>query len=517
LFRTIRTAASLLALAGVLHAQGGDFDLDKATPGTLGTSLDLTYVGATPNKLGVLAFSLNGGPTFLSALQPVDTRFLSVGTDLIANWQTVLTGTGSGTYSIALPNDPVFQGVDLHCQVLTARGQNRIIDQISNGVIAQLGQPATTKPLGFTLATARSLMAVVRDRDNDAGEGGIVLAGGGVGSLLSATGLQSSERYGFRDLERSAGPALTAARALAAAIELPDGRTLLAGGLDSAGNALASCEVYDPAIDNFVPTGPMGSARVGHGATLLPDGRVLVAGGTTTLADVTAAITSTLRSAEIYDPGTGSWTSTGNIGGFRLGPALHTLSNGQVMVSGGVQVAFFAGIPLNVASTTACEFFNPTNGTWSNAPAMRAPRAYHQDNQVTLNDGRLLLTGGALVPNLLGAANAAPVADAEYYDPASGIWTAANLGQPRAAHTATLLADGRVLVAGGGQGTLQNPIAVDSTEIFDPTTNAWSNGPALQSPRLGHAAFRTPDDLVVLIGGQGPTGATVTSAETAHF
>ena len=133
-----------------------------------------------------------------------------------------------------------------------------------------------------------------------------------------------------------------------------------------------------------------------------------------------------------------------------------------------------------------------------------------------LNDGRVLVTGGVFVPNLLGAATATPTAAAEVYDPVAGTWTSAAMSQARGLHTATVLSDGRVLVAGGAQGTVQAPISIADTEIFDPATNSFSPGPMLQTARSGHAAARLPDGLVVLLGGQGPT-ATVDTLEALHF
>jgi hypothetical protein len=72
---------------------------------------------------------------------------------------------------------------------------------------------------------------------------------------------------------------------------LPDGRVLIAGGFDYvAGSGLDSAELYDPATGKFTSTGSMSSARSAHAATLLKDGRVLIVGGT---ADATA---------ELYQP-----------------------------------------------------------------------------------------------------------------------------------------------------------------------------------------------------------------------
>src|SRR5262245_29379580 len=85
-------------------------------------------------------------------------------------------------------------------------------------------------------------------------------------------------------------------------------------------------------------------------------------------------------------------------------------------------------------------------------PSMHEPRAAH--TATTLLDGRVLIVGGL-------ASNA--TASAELFDPTTRRFSAtASLRTPRASHTATLLADGRVLIAGGYNGTW-----LASTEIYD--------------------------------------------------
>src|SRR6185369_7779689 len=103
------------------------------------------------------------------------------------------------------------------------------------------------------------------------------------------------------------------------AVQLNDGRVLVTGGrADVTGDlfgatiasvasaqALNSAEIYDPASGTWSLTAPMGTARWGHIVSLLPDGRVLVAGG------VDRGVTT--KSAELYDPATNTWTPTGDM------------------------------------------------------------------------------------------------------------------------------------------------------------------------------------------------------------
>jgi len=147
---------------------------------------------------------------------------------------------------------------------------------------------------------------------------------------------------------------------------------------------------------------------------------------------------------------------------------------------------------------------------------MAQGRAGHHYNQVTLNDGRVLLTGGIYVPSLLGATNAAPISGAEYYNPTANSWTTANMPTVRALHSATKLPDGRVVVCGGAQGTLQAPTSIANVELFSPASNSWSVLPNLVAPRGGHSAELLPDGTVVLFGGQDLVSTTAT-VETLRF
>ena len=111
--------------------------------------------------------------------------------------------------------------------------------------------------------------------------------------------------------------AMTTARANAAAVRLRDGRVLICGGTATGevGGVLSSAEVYDPAARSFTSTGSMTVPRAGQTITLLRDGRVLVAGGVQN-----AGFRSELASAEIYDPGAGTFSATGSMSVPRAGP-----------------------------------------------------------------------------------------------------------------------------------------------------------------------------------------------------
>ncbi|MCA8977693.1 MAG: hypothetical protein KDC98_23415 [Planctomycetes bacterium] len=485
----------LLALSPL--AAQGDFDLDKVTAGTLGGTLTLEVSNAGSNRLFGVMISYDDGPTAIAPFDPADPRSVAVGLDLVSNWYVLGTGaTGSATWNTSLPNIAAFHGDVLHWQCATLPGTATILDGISNPVRTHLGLAGQSALLPAALQAPRAAAVVCEVGDGD----------------LLLVGAAGNDRFRFRSLDSVAGPAMVTPRGLPAAARLNDGRYLFAGGVDGTGAAIAACEIYDPATDTFTAVANMRTIRAGHAAATMANGRVLVVGGTNNFTDLLTAAASTLNTAEIYDPNTNTWTAAPNIGGRRLVPALSTLSNGKTMISGGIEVTVFFGIPIAVSSTTAVQLFDPTTNSWSNGPAMPAGRAYHHDSQVTLADGRVLMSGGVLVPSLAGAANATSIRNADIYDPVANSWTATMMAADRTTHTATRLANGTVIVCGGAGGLLSAATPLDSVEAFDPTTNTWSAMAALTGPRAAHMAALMPDGLLVLLGGDGST-----DGEALHF
>jgi hypothetical protein len=513
----VRTFLALLLAAGTACAQF-DYDLEKRSSARLGDSLDLDIVGAPPLQIVLIVPSTSAGPTPLSVIDPLDLRILSVGADLIGALSFALTDpSGAASYSLALPNNPSFNGITLHWQTLTLLLGATFFGELSNDVVTLTGLPDTGVLAPASLTAPRALATGLVDADNNASQGDVLVTGGGAGTLTAATGLATTELWDFRKNRRIAGPTMTTARALHLAVRLDDDRVLLIGGANQNGVVLATCEVYDPTTNTFASTGSMTTPRILHAATLLDDGRVMTAGGTSTLMpDVVTAIGATLDSVEIWDPNTGSWSPAASIGGRRLGPALTTLPSGLVLCSGGVDVSLFLGFPVSAMSTTAVQLWSPTNGTWASGPSMSQGRSGHHYNQVTLNDGRILMTGGVNVPNLLGAQTAAPINGAEAYNPNSNSWATFNMPTARALHSATVLADGRVVAAGGAQGTLLLPVSIADVDVFDPGSNTWSSAPDLTSARASHVANLLPDGTLILFGGQGAT-TTLNSIETLRF
>jgi N-acetylneuraminic acid mutarotase len=108
---------------------------------------------------------------------------------------------------------------------------------------------------------------------------------------------------------------------------LPNGKVLVTGGYNTTSFQLASAEVYDPGTGTWAPTTSMISVRRVHTATLLPSGKVLVTGGDNGNVMLT--------SAEVYDPVTSTWASTASMVSGRGFHLAALLSNGKVLVAGG--------------------------------------------------------------------------------------------------------------------------------------------------------------------------------------
>ncbi len=152
--------------------------------------------------------------------------------------------------------------------------------------------------------------------------------------------------------------------------------------------------------------------------------------------------------------------------------------------------------------------------TCADGLALAVPRASH--TATPLPGGRVLIVGGCVVDHCDGAAGA----DSELFDPATGRFTpGAPLSVPRAGHTATALADGRVLVVGGFSGERQPPLA--SAEVYDPTTGRFEATGAMAGRRAEHTATRLRDGRVLIAGGSNGlavlAGAEIYDPATGRF
>ena len=305
---------------------------------------------------------------------------------------------------------------------------------------------------------------------------GQVLVAGGVDA--SANALSSAELYNPATGTWTVTGSMADTRQAHTATLLPNGEVLVAGGFVF-NSCSATAELFNPSTGLWTSTGSMTQGRCGHTATLLSNGQVLVAGGYVLGSDFNPS----LASAELYNPSTGSWQATGSLNVARSGAAAVLLANGQVLV--GINVAA-DGAQTLLAST---ELYNPSKGQWAVAQSLNlvSPTA----TLTLLGNGDVLEVGGP----------------GEFADPSVLTWT--NTGSyPRVAgvysgHAETLLRTGKVLVTG----TRCNysgcsAIATESCFLYNVSTNSWSIAGSMHHSRVFHTATLLPNGQVLVAGGQ---------------
>jgi uncharacterized delta-60 repeat protein len=236
----------------------------------------------------------------------------------------------------------------------------------------------------------------------------------------------------------------------------------------------------------WTTTGDLITARTDHTATLLPNGKILVAGGFNG---------NYLASAELYDPATGQWSTTGNLNAGRMYHTATLLPNGKVLVAGG-----FGGISI-IASA---ELYDPTTGQWSTTGSMANVRDAH--TATLLPNGKVLVTGGYNLYVYGGI-----LTSAELYDPVTGQWSdTGSMTNARYVHSATLLPNGKVMVAGG---IGSNTDELTSAELYDPTTGQFTPTGNLNTAREYHTATLLPNGKVLVAGGSTLSRNLLSSAE----
>lgn len=317
---------------------------------------------------------------------------------------------------------------------------------------------------------------------------------------------------------------MTTARAEHTATLLDNGKVLIAGGSGQGFAPLGSAELYDPSTRTFSSTGSMVTPRYYHSATLLADGRVLIAGGTR---DVNAGYS--VFTAEVYDPSTGAFASTGNLnsGGGSVfaftGPVTALLPDGRVFVAGAnnpeiydpqsgtftLTGRYVDPVPILVSTVTlltngnvlitgcisvctagVTEVFNPRTGALSVTGPMPGGAWSDESTATSLMDGRILF---------VSSDDSADIANAEVYDPAAGSF--ASIGYANYPHEfspAARLADGTVLITGG-----QLPGGDGSTcaELFFPASGTFQLASPMAVGRHAHGATLLPDGAVLITGG----------------
>lgn len=324
---------------------------------------------------------------------------------------------------------------------------------------------------------------------------GLVLVAGGTGDANTA--LASSELYNLASGTWSSTGEMNVARVSARSVLLSNGTVLVTGGCivsDCLGSTTWSAEIYSPSTGKWTVTGSMLKARAEFVAVLLPNGKVLVAGGCTSY-DVNGCLAVT-TAAELYNPSTGTWSSTGAMRAARMAMTATVLTNGNALIAGGQTAASDA--------LGSSELYNEATGTFGLTGRLITPRSGH--TAILLKTGMVLMAGGENV-------NGISTAKAELYNPATGTYAATgNMPSNRQEHVAVLLSNGSVLVVGGNNVASNGTTPLASCATFNPTTGAWTAAASMTTARADHTATLLHNGHVLVAGGDN-NGGELDSAE----
>jgi hypothetical protein len=210
----------------------------------------------------------------------------------------------------------------------------------------------------------------------------------------------------------------------------------------------------------------------------------------------------TFADTALYDPATGQWTVTGSLITSRRAHTLTVIDDGRVLAVGGVH-----GHPANKPFALAtAELYDPATGTWTPTGSLHLSR--HSHSATLLPDGRVLVAGGATDQPPLPAQIITNTA--EIYDPATGTWTkVAPMLHGRASFPAVLLPDGHVTAVSGLVETGGDLAGLTFCESYDPAADTWTPIDPIGTPvpgetgksRVNAQAVALDDGSILLTGG----------------
>ena len=325
---------------------------------------------------------------------------------------------------------------------------------------------------------------------------GFVLLAGGQGNGQFA--LASAELFDPASNVFAAASSMQDAREDHTATVLPSGKILVAGGEGASGRALSSAELYDPVSGKFsAVAAKMDSARAEHSATLISgcncpaDGKVLIAGGTS----ASGSLGSTLRSAELYDPATGKFTATGAMKATRARHSATLLASGplagNVLIAGGTSDE-------SGGDVATAELYDPTTGQFTSTGRMSTPRENHSATFLSPS-----VVSGALAGNVLVAGGgdvSAPSDTAEVFNPQTAAFSpVGTMSAARTLQAAVLLSNGKVLIAGGQSSDTD---FLQSAELFDPAHATFAATGSMHNLHAGATATVLENGSALIAGGR---------------
>lgn len=333
--------------------------------------------------------------------------------------------------------------------------------------------------------------------------------------------------------------------------DLPNGKVLLAGGYtycpaDFQACATTIAKLYDPSTDTWSIVPPMPHPHADHAAVLLANGKVAIIGGD----DSAISEPRPIASVDVYNPATNSWESAHDLPTPRFAHTALRLNDGRVLifagsVPAGSPTAYagcgasgctparvdsqssayladaltpqhsrmpFCGVNGCALATKTAAIYNPASNSWSSAASL--PELLFDYTATMLPTGKALITGGVTAYPQGGLTP--PLNTTLLYDPAHDAWSPGpSMQVSRKGHTATLLATGQVLIAGGFGSQQPGGASADlgTTEVYDPAANSWLSGPSMIHTHSYAGATRLANGQVFVAG----LSLSLTTTSAAHL
>src|SRR5580698_827095 len=489
----------------VQESFGGKIDstgLYSAPQNSAGTFHVVATSQANPASMGIAAVAVQLSQLTIS---PSDVTVAPGGTQAFAASVAGLANAGV-TWTIQEAGGGLISSVGVYTAPSAEGFYHVIVTSVAETTVsASATISVTTAPVSFfptgSLQTARGFHTATLLNN------GTVLIAGGANKASDPNcvgGIVSAELYDAYASASTPTGSMAAARYAHTATLLPNGNVLVAGGFGNTSDcqgvgaqAQNTAELYDANKGSFSVTGNMSIPRGGHTATMLTDGKVLIAGGADQGVGGAGSAT-----AELYDPSIGAFTQTGSMAVARFRHTATLLKNGQVLITGGVPLD--SSIP-----TSTAELYDPATGIFTTTGGMSTAREEH--TATLLDDGEVLITGGQ--SPVTGSSDLQLTATAEIYNPSTGLFApTGSMTEARDLHTATLLMDGTVLIAGGGNNSA-------TAELYDPSTGTFSKTGSMEFGRAGHTAtaLSMPDGIYCVLVVGGGSFNPIATAETYAY
>jgi N-acetylneuraminic acid mutarotase len=259
-------------------------------------------------------------------------------------------------------------------------------------------------------------------------------------------------------------------------------------------SATATASVAPGHTASWLDAGKLREARNATNVVLVGTHEVLVVGSDyqTSWLSACGAATNGSDSVEIGDPVAKKWGKTASLPSPREAPAVVALRDGRALMTGGERGENDGNI-----SYSSTYVFDPSHSSWTKSGLMNSARS--NPASAVLADGRVLVAGGRYIDT---THHVRFLDSSEIWDPATGKWSrTGRLAAPRLGASAVTLADGRVLIVGGIASPDSAPAEQASAEVYDADRGTWSPAGSLKRARSGFALVALADGGAIVAGG----------------